>query len=531
MNKEFYPTPKCLLDKILQGIKWKQINNILEPSAGKGDITEYVIEKLNQNKSSDYFTVDCIENDPELQACLKGKNLTLISDDFLKFSTYKKYDMIIMNPPFSNGDLHLLKALEIQKKGGDVICILNAETIRNPYSNSRKELIQKLENFQAQIEFMENEFMQAERTSNVEIAVIKVHIPQKELHSCFIEELQQKQTYHEIDDIELNALSVNDYIEAIIQQCNLEMAAGIRLIEEYMGMKPYIMNRVGCEGYIKPIIDLKINGSSDCKNPVNCFVKAIRFKYWTALFNNPKFTNGMTSNLREQYLSNISKLDNYDFSYYNIKTIQEDMSKSLIKGVEDCIIELFDTFSYQYSYSDELSKNIHYYNGWKTNKAWIINKKIIVPFMNAWNYLNDYDPTRYEIESKLFDIEQALNYLDGGLTTPINMHDSLCQARRSDSTKKIPLKYFTVSFYKKGTCHIEFTNLDLLKKLNIYGSQKKGWLPPAYGKKSYSELTLTEKHVVDDFEGEKSYKETISNAEYFIYNPSNMTLLDTVEHS
>ena len=40
-----------------------------------------------------------------------------------------------MNPPFSEGDKHLLKAINIMKNGGQIVCILNAETIKNPYSN------------------------------------------------------------------------------------------------------------------------------------------------------------------------------------------------------------------------------------------------------------------------------------------------------------------------------------------------------------------------------------------------------------
>lgn len=34
--KEFYPTPKELLDKITEGINWEQLQSVLEPSAGKG---------------------------------------------------------------------------------------------------------------------------------------------------------------------------------------------------------------------------------------------------------------------------------------------------------------------------------------------------------------------------------------------------------------------------------------------------------------------------------------------------------------
>ena len=63
------------------------------------------------------------------------------------------------------------------------------------------------------------------------------------------------------------------------------------------------------------------------------------------------------------------------------------------------------------------------------------------------------------------------------------------------------------------------TNEELLKKLNIFGSQQKKWLPPAYGKKTYAEMSADERAVVDEFEGEISYRKTMENADYYIYNP------------
>ena len=38
--KEFYPTPRELLEKITEGIDWKRLQSVLEPSAGKGDIVD-----------------------------------------------------------------------------------------------------------------------------------------------------------------------------------------------------------------------------------------------------------------------------------------------------------------------------------------------------------------------------------------------------------------------------------------------------------------------------------------------------------
>ena len=45
-------------------------------------------------------------------------------------------------------------------------------------------------------------------------------------------------------------------------------------------------------------------------------------------------------------------------------------------------------------------------------------------------------------------------------------------AEKSGQTQKIQLHYFTATFYKKGTCHIEFTNTDVLKSFNLYAGQR-----------------------------------------------------------
>lgn len=512
-SEEFYPTPTELLDKITVGINWWTVGTVLEPSAGKGNIADFVRDK-NEN-----MDIDCIELDPELRSTLTGKGFRVVHDDFLTFRTFKTYDLIIMNPPFSDGASHLSRALEMQKDGGNIICILNAETIKNPFSNERKALVQKLGELDADIEYMQDAFVSAERPTGVEIAVIKVSVPVNEYESTYFEQLKKK-SYRQSEEQDITDLAPDDYIEAAVRMYETEVEAGIQLIHEYQAMCPHILNNLRDSAYNTPILDLKISDGN--KVTVNRYVKAVRRKYWSALFENPKFIGQMTSNLSQEYRSKVEKLTDYDFSAYNIRTIRMEMSKNLIRGIEDCIIKLFDELSFQYHYSDELAGNIHYYNGWKTNKAWIINKKVILPGMNAYSsYFHDYRPTDYYIEQKLMDIEKALNYLDGGLTEAVDLHKALYNAEETGQTKKIRLKYFDVTFYKKGTCHIEFTNLELLKKLNIFGSQQKRWLPPAYGKKNYSEMDETEKEVVESFEGKASYEQTVLKSSYFIYDPKN----------
>lgn len=524
-NEEFYPTPKSLLNKIFDGVDWKQVDTILEPSAGNGDIIEFIQNSEEAHRYHHNFEIDCIEKDPNLQAVLKQKGFRLVHDDFFTFHTWKQYDLIVMNPPFSCGDKHLLNALKLQEDGGNVICILNAETLKNPYSVTRQALALRLEDLHANVSYMQNEFVSAERKTSVEIAVVKVSIPKKERDSRIFSELRESKQMSEQTVQEQTSLAENDYIKAAVKQFELETEAGIRLIREYQAMKPYMLRSLSGDNFVKndSILYLTMDKYSPCSPEVteNEFLKVVRLKYWTSIFNDSRFTGHMTSNLLSEYRTQIDKLADYDFSCFNIKTIQADIAKKLVKGVEECIVKLFDELSFQYSYSDELGRNIHYYNGWKTNKAWIINKKVILPWMNAWGRFNGlYDPASYEIIEKLADIEKALDYLSGSSGNERGIRETLHEAEKIGQTKKIPLKYFTVTFYKKGTCHIEFTDLELLKKLNIFGSQQKGWLPPAYGKKSYSDMDEEEKKVIDEFEGVESYVETMTNSDYYLYSAS-----------
>ena len=181
----FYPTPPELAQKMLSGIDLSYVQTVLEPSAGKGNILKELAKKAFRYITN--LDVDCIEIDPHLRQILNytfssGRELEInqkirdleskqtysyethdykgltakeeqelhalrveessffkngihiVHDDFLTFNTFKKYDLIIMNPPFASGDKHLLKAIKLQERGGSIVCILNAETLKNPYT-------------------------------------------------------------------------------------------------------------------------------------------------------------------------------------------------------------------------------------------------------------------------------------------------------------------------------------------------------------------------------------------------------------
>jgi phospholipid N-methyltransferase len=68
----FFPTPSQLIEKMLDEYKTKPLpKNILEPSAGKGDIIDY-LNKI-QNKRNQQSNIYAFEFVPQLQEILKQK--------------------------------------------------------------------------------------------------------------------------------------------------------------------------------------------------------------------------------------------------------------------------------------------------------------------------------------------------------------------------------------------------------------------------------------------------------------------------
>lgn len=576
-TSEFYPTPQSLVMKMLEGIDWNYIYTILEPSAGKGDILRAIAQLTHTHYCRHDLDIDCIEIDPNLRQILKynfsdtrkqelrnrereledsrvynrnthryeelpldkkleyqninleletffGQGIHIVHDDFLTYNPFKTYDLIIMNPPFSNGDKHLLKALKLQEKGGNIICLLNAETIKNPYTETRRALIEQLNKHNAQIEYIENAFVSAERQTGVEIALIKVHIEQTQEESDIYNHFKKAENYEDVYE-EITDLEVSDYIKAAINRFNIEVKSGIELIRQYRAMMPYISRNFGEDRWDKePILRLTDSNERGYGSiSINDFVKAVRLKYWKALLQNPKFIGRLTSKLQQEYREQVNKLANYDFTEFNISILSAEMNTKIKQGIEEEIIAMFDRLTSEHSWYPETQKNKHYYDGWATNKAHKIDKKVIIPcygIFDSW----DGKPRTYEAVHTLEDIERILNFLDGGMTEEVNSRSFIDYNFKQGITKNIQQKYYTATFYKKGTVHLTFTCPELIERFNIYAAQNKKWLPPNYGRTKYKDMTEEEKKVIDSFQGEEAYNEVISKAGYYLAPVTNNTM-------
>lgn len=319
----------------------------------------------------EFDDIDCVEIDPNLRACLVGKGYRVVHDDFLDFYTRKRYDLVIMNPPFSEGDMHLLHALSLCEHGGQIACVLNAKTIRNPFTNSRKALLKELHRCGAMIRFMSNGFKKADRRTDVEIALINVDIPASDVDTSIFDNLQKaQQKTIEVDD--MNEVAPADNVERLIREYDLLCAAGIAFLRSYNGIAPRIMS--GTEDYAAPIITLKVAGES-CSGlcgsgTLNEFLRHARARYWHELFSLPELRERMTSDMQKEYSDTIREMQDYEVSRFNIQQVLDKIRGQLASGVEAAIVKCFDKLSAEHSYHSGIeNENVHYYNGWKTNKA------------------------------------------------------------------------------------------------------------------------------------------------------------------
>ncbi len=125
----FFPTPKNLIEEMITLGCIDDSHEVLEPSAGKGDMVDVL-------KANGINNIDCIEINHSLKEILKLKGCNLVGDDFLEFND-KKYDRIIMNPPFEDlQDIdHIRHAYNTLKEGGILVSVMCAGMM----SNSRKK--------------------------------------------------------------------------------------------------------------------------------------------------------------------------------------------------------------------------------------------------------------------------------------------------------------------------------------------------------------------------------------------------------
>lgn len=168
---DYFPTPKHLLEQIMQFACLQLGMRVLEPSAGSGSIClavrEFGIEP------------DCFEVSHHLREILLRQGFNLIGDDFMEVNPKPIYDRVLMNPPFGKGmdSLHVQQAFEWLTPGGRLVSIVSCS-----YRHYESQKYQRFRSWLRQLNATELEnppgsFLQSERRTTVNTRMLVIDKP------------------------------------------------------------------------------------------------------------------------------------------------------------------------------------------------------------------------------------------------------------------------------------------------------------------------------------------------------------------
>ncbi|MDD5151224.1 MAG: DUF4942 domain-containing protein [Flavobacterium sp.] len=442
--------------------------------------------------------IDCIEIDFENQAVLRELGYNVIDGDFLSSNIICMYSHIIMNPPFQNGVDHVLKAWD-SLYSGEIVAVVNAETIKNPFSVKRKQLCKLIEDH-GEVEFYDNEFLSQDtkRKTSVEIALIwleKIKEPAYDFTNGL-----ESDNIPDIDFSNKNNLVLRDNnignIVLIFNNAVEKLKQVIYAEDEFV----YYSNLLGKAFNQENTID-KFN----LEETFNTRYTELQKKAWTNILNSTEFRKYLSSKTYNKLVSDFDSVSKSSFTENNIRGFL----LGLVNNQSDMNLQmLLDCF-------DEITKyktdNRAYYCGWKSNdkhktQAYRVKMtRFILPtYAYEWQ---TYCP--WEFRNKLADFDKVFAMLDGK-STDFDGYSTLekCISDKWDllcSRERISTEYFDIRYYKgKRSMHFFPTRKDLIDRLNRMVGKERSWLPQddkaskSFWKQYDDAEKITSKMVIND---------------------------------
>ena len=439
---EFYPTPIEVIENMLQ-FKDIEGKRILEPSAGNGNIVEYCIERG--------AIVEAVEKQDDLRAILSNK-CNVIGKDFLDIrkEDISHIDMIVMNPPFSNGLKHIKHAWEIAPEGCEIISLFNYDNLNAGYYRFSEERV--IFDEYGIITELGNVFAQADRKTNVNVGMVELHKPvvsdSFDFDGFFFEEEEIVQGYGLVTHSSVRNI-VEYYVRSVKEFSKFDKIASN--IETYLGVLEINNPQIG--------VSIISNKTARSKED---FVKDLQKTCWKLVFDKLRLNKYVTQDVMAKLNEFVETQSKVPFTMKNIYRMIEIIigtrDNFMNKSIKDAI-DVFTRHTHGNRYNVE---------GWKTNSGHMLNKKIIIENVvdTRWSEnklsvcLSSYNANRLD------DLMKAICYISG---LEYNDYDSLSEVlNKNDISPNKPFVYgvWDCKGFKKGTLHLTFRDEKIWEQLN-----------------------------------------------------------------
>ena len=147
------------------------------------------------------------------------------------------------------------------------------------------------------------------------------------------------------------------------------------------------------------------------------FYQSVRKYFWEKALNIPEIKKNLTSEKVNEFRDKLNDYAYMEFSESNIRQFILNIKANYLTTIKESIIALFDKITREYSWSPETEQNRLYFTSWKSNNAYKVNKKFILPFYSDtfcstdWSTQKRYWKLSYLPD--LDDIDKVINYFDG----------------------------------------------------------------------------------------------------------------------
>lgn len=505
-NSDFYPTPKEIIAQMTWDLDLKD-KVVLEPSAGKGDIVDFCA-------GSGAHLLACEIND-DLRSILNTKPYCkVIANDFLTVSSdmISHVDYIIMNPPFSADEQHILHAWEIAPEGCQIVALCNWETIKNPRYSYRERLCFLISQY-GNSENLGDVFSNAERKTNVEIGLVKLWKPRKksenEFEGFFMEEEEEDQ---------FNGIQQYNFVRDVVNR----YVGAVKIFDEQLESAKKMNDLTS--SFFSSSIALSMT-SKDAEIKREDYKKELQKSAWNHIFSKMNMHKYSTQGLKDDINRFVEKQTKVPFTMRNIYRMIEIVVGTHSQRMDKALLEVFDKLTIHYH------QNRYSVDGWKTNSHYLVNEKFIFPAIFEVTYggslgmrygwrdvetLEDFVKALCYLTGKNYDdmiqlryafSENSWIYCDGEVVSTTDNYNPTIKriATEKDLEKlreKFPDKvfevrrkpyfgewfdfgFFTVKGFKKGTGHFKFKDRDVWALFNQQIARIKGFpLPEAVETKS-----------------------------------------------
>ncbi len=505
---EFFPTPAAVIRKMLAKISDEAVY-FLEPSAGKGDIAEAIAgPERDRDRGYNRRKVDCIEAQPELCAVLSGKGFPVVGYDWLEFPGVCYYDAIVMNPPFSSAAAHLLKAWDFMHDG-EIVCLVNEETVKNPYSVERERLAGLIA-AHGNVEWLGDCFARksdgAERTAGVNVAMVYLKkVSDDDTVDLWAKSQEEKEVDGDIGD-DPNMLALRDDLGNMEHWYN---AANEHMIKAFAHLRKAALymqaNKIEAGGYsedYKKIAGLAFGNVNSARAEM---VKKHRHDAWMRVFERMEFRKWLDKKQTDEFVRDIERSADVPFTKENIKGTLRNVWGQRNELFHKSVANVFDELTRYYNGNTTgAGGGTEGSTGWKTNDGYKVNMRLVFPYglryegkykaMGPWgvhygrdmDVYSDLDRIMCVLDGEPFENCNTIGTALGEAFDHLNHPGRRSATRYFSDTKtnsaEMALKqqarsdYFDIRFFKKGTVHITFRDAALWEKFNTAAAKGKNWI-------------------------------------------------------